>query len=90
MSDHHHTERRLEGGRQMNIQLAAAKSGRAVPPIDPSIINEDSFLPSKTPTEPIANSMERYLRLDPQQDAYVVYTRTATQNELLARGILQR
>jgi hypothetical protein len=90
MSSHdpYHTERRLEGGRQLNLQLAAARAGAAIPPTDASIVREESFLPSPS-VQPTANPLERYLQLDPHQEAYVVYTRTATQNELKHRGILK-
>lgn len=88
--DPHHTERRLEGSRQLNLQLAAAKAGQPIPPVDPSIIREESFLPPKIPIEPVANPMERYLRLDPQQDAYVVYTKTVAGNLMREGGILRK
>jgi len=88
-SDPNHAERRLEGGRQLNIQLAAARSGTAVPKIDPSIVREDSFLP-RNANGSSANPLDRYLQVQPQDDATVLFSRTATQNELKARGILRK
>lgn len=86
--DPQHTERRLEGTRQLNLQLAAAAAGTTIPATDASIIQPESFLPS-TGTQPIGNPLERWIHLAPHQDACVIYTRTATQNELKHRGILR-
>lgn len=86
--DAQHSERRMEGNRQLNLQLAAARAGTAIPPIDASIVREEAFIQDNSTPGP-ANPMERYLQLEPQQDAYVIYTRTATQNELKARGIFR-
>lgn len=86
--DINHSERRMEGSRQINLQIAAARAGTAIPPIDASIVREESFLLQNASAGP-ANPMDRYLQLDPQQDAYVIYTRTAAQNELKARGIFR-
>lgn len=85
--DINHSERRMEGSRQINIQIAAARAGTAIPPIDASIVREESFIQGASSGP--ANPMDRYLQLDPQQDAYVIYTRTAAQNELKARGIFR-
>ena len=85
MADPTHTERRLEGIRQCNIQIAAAKSGAAIPSLDTSFLSEDAFKPING-TNPDLDPLERYLKLDAQQEANVLYSRTATQNELAAQG----
>ena len=87
-SDPTHTERRLEGIRQCNIQIAAAKSGAEVPSIDASFLPEDAFRPGATDSE--LDPLARYLKLEAQQEANVLYSKTATQNELAARGVWKK
>ena len=85
--DPYHTERRLEGLRQLNLQLAAARAGRPVPTTDTSIIREEHFALPKWPVQETADPLERYLQLEPWQDACVAYARVATGNELRWRGV---
>lgn len=86
MADPTHTERRLEVIRQGNIQIAAAKSDTAIPSLDTSFLNKDAFKPTNS-INPELDPLERYLKLDAQQEPNVLYSRTAVQNELAARGI---
>ena len=80
----------MEGGRQLNLQLAAARAGGQIPGVDSSIVREEQFLPPPDHARAqTADPLERYLRLDPHQDAYVVYARTALQNELRHRGLMK-
>lgn len=81
-ADHGHNERRLEGIRQCNLQIEAAKNGAPVPEIDTSYLSPNSFYPDLSqPNQPMT-PMERYLTGDLHQEPSVIYTRTATLREV--------
>lgn len=90
LPDPTHTARRLEGIRQCNIQLAAAKSGASIPRIDASFLSEDAFASTLAAAGEELDPLQRYLKTDATQEANVLYSRTATGNELAARGVWKR
>lgn len=80
--DRGYNDRRLEGIRQANIALAAAKAGQAIPDVDTSLLPQEIFFPDLNARPPLLTPMERFLNDDLHAEPTVIYSRTATIREI--------